>query len=116
MATLGDQERERRRAVRVRPEQGPWRAEAVLRPGVPVRIIDLAPLGVRVASPARLRPGRRAEIQLMAHATEERCLVAGHIGRCRVTQLSPLCFEGVIEFETEPGICTGSNYPRISRD
>lgn len=87
--------------MRVGPEQGPWKADAVLRPGVPVRIIDLAPHGVRVSSPARLRPGRRAEIQLMAQDSEERCLVAGHIGRCRVTQLSPLCFEGVIEFERE---------------
>lgn len=116
MATLGNQERERRRAVRVRPDQGPWRAEAVLRPGVPVRIIDLAPHGVRVASPARLRPGRRAEIQLVAHATEERCLVSGHIGRCRVIQLSPLCFEGVIEFETEPRMREGSNYPSLQVD
>lgn len=91
----------------MRPEQGPWQAEAVLRPGVPVRIIDLAPHGVRVSSPARLRPGRRAEIQFLARDTDERCLVPGRIGRCRVTQLSPLCFEGVIEFEGDSRLDNG---------
>jgi len=84
------------------PEHGPWKAEAVLRPGVLVTVIDVAPHGVRVASPARLRPGRRAEIQFTAHDTDERCLVAGQVGRCRVTHLAPLCFEGVIEFEAVP--------------
>jgi len=52
----------------------------------------------------------------VAHATEERCLVSGHIGRCRVIQLSPLCFEGVIEFETEPRMREGSNYPSLKVD
>jgi hypothetical protein len=102
MATVGALPTERRRARRIRPEHGPWKAEAVLRPGVPVKIIDLAPHGVRVASHARLRPGRRAEIQFTAHDSDERCLVAGHVGRCQVTQLAPLCFEGVIEFEIAP--------------
>jgi hypothetical protein len=90
---------DRRRAARRRPEHGPWKAEALLRPGVPVTVIDVAPHGVRVASPARLRPGRRAEIQFTAHDTEERYLVAGQVGRCWVSQLAPLCFEGVIEFD-----------------
>ncbi len=102
MAAVGPRQVERRRAARAGPEQGPWKAEAVLRPGVPVLIIDLAPHGVRVSSPARLRPGRRAEIQLMTQDTEERCLVSGQIARCRVTRLMPLSFEGVIEFEAEP--------------
>jgi hypothetical protein len=99
MAAIAGPHIDRRRAQRLRPEHGPWKAEALLRPGVPVTVIDVAPHGVRVASPARLRPGRRAEIQFIAHDTEERCLVVGHVGRCRVTQLAPLCFEGVIEFE-----------------
>lgn len=102
MAAVGGRLVERRRAIRLRPEQGPWKAEALLRPGVPITVIDLAPHGVRVHSPARLRPGRRAEIQFSARDSDDRCLVAGQVGRCCVTRLSPLCFEGVIEFETTP--------------
>ncbi len=106
MAAVGRPHAERRRALRVRPEQGPWKAEALLRPGVLVTIIDVAAHGVRVASPARLRPGRRAEIQFTAHDTDERCLVAGQVGRCRVMHLAPLCFEGVIEFDAaQTGPC-----------
>ena len=93
---------ERRRGPRIRPEHGPWKAEAVLRPGVLVTILDIAPHGVRVSSPARLRPGRRAEIQFTSQASEERSLVIGQVGRCRVTDLAPLCFEGVIEFDVSP--------------
>ena len=107
MAALSSGRAERRRGIRMRPEHGPWKAEAVLRPGVLVTVIDLAPHGVRVASPTRLRPGRPAEIQFTAHDSDQRSLIVGRVGRCRVTRLAPLCFEGVIEFDGAPGELNG---------
>lgn len=94
---------ERRRAARVSPDASPWKAEAVLRPGLQVRLINVGPLGALVESPARLRPGRRAELQLLAAASDLRHTVSGRIERCQVIRLSPLCFRGAIEFD--PGTC-----------
>jgi hypothetical protein len=107
MAAMSRRNLDRRRGARISPEHGPWKAQAVLRPGVLVTVIDIAPHGVRVSSPARLRPGRRAEIQFVGHESDHRSLVVGQVGRCRVTQLTPLCFEGVIEFDATPPDLSG---------
>lgn len=88
--------RERRAAARQRPEAGGWHAAAVLRPGLPVQILDLATGGARVASTRRMKPGARAELHL---GGVRHLVVHGRIDRCQVTRLSPLLFEGVVIFD-----------------
>ena len=87
---------ERRTAARVRPCETPWRGTAVLRPGLEVELIDLSPAGVLIASASRLKPGSRAELQLLGPA---RRLVRGWVSRCRITRLEPLRYEGAIVFD-----------------
>lgn len=99
MAALGEAATERRRGPRVPPDESPWRAEAVLRPGLLVRVINIGPRGVLVESPARLRPGRRAELQLAALDSDGRRVFTGRVERCQVVRLEPLCFHGAIAFE-----------------
>lgn len=90
---------DRRCATRLRPDESRWKPEAVLRPGLAVRLIDIGPRGALIESAARLRPGRRAELQLAAHGTEQRELVTGRVERCHVSRLNPLLFRGAIAFE-----------------
>lgn len=99
MAAVVDAAVERRRGPRVPSDQSPWRSDAVLRPGLVVRVINIGPRGVLVESAARLRPGRRAELQLLALDSDGRRIVAGRIERCQVVGLEPLCFQGAIAFE-----------------
>jgi hypothetical protein len=94
---------DRRRAVRARPDHAGWRHEAVLRPGLPVRIVNIGPYGALVECQARLRPGRAAELQLMAHTTERKHVVPGKVERCQVVALEPLSFRGAIAFDVVLG-------------
>jgi hypothetical protein len=87
---------ERRAAERVGASDTPWHSTAVLRPGQDVELINLSPIGALIASPTRMKPGGRAELQLLGPA---RRLVRGRIERCRVTRLYPMRYEGVIVFE-----------------
>jgi hypothetical protein len=93
---------ERRRGRRVEADAGGWKADAVLRPGLLVRIVNISPHGVLLESTARLRPGRRAEMQLTAIEGEERPYCFGRITRCSVVSVSPLVFRGAIVFDGPP--------------
>lgn len=90
---------ERRRARRAGPGCAGWKPEAVLRPGLLVRVINIGPYGALVESQARLRPGRLAELQLITAEADHKRLVTGRIERCVVVRLEPLLFQGAIAFE-----------------
>lgn len=91
---------DRRQAPRFDPERSGWKPDALLRPGFPIRIVNMSSHGVLVETATRLRPGRAAELQLCdASGDDARVLVRGRISRCRVTALEPLQFEGAIEFD-----------------
>jgi hypothetical protein len=95
---------DRRRARRGSADLAGWSGDAVLRPGLLVRIVNIGPLGALVESPARLRPGRNAELQLVVAQTDQKQVVAGRVERCQVIALKPLSFQGAIAFErmTQP--------------
>lgn len=76
-----------------------WHGDAVLRPGLLVRIVNVSASGVLLESPARLRPGRRVEVQLTALDDAVRPLCAGRITRCAVTGISPMVFRGAVQFD-----------------
>jgi hypothetical protein len=99
MDVLARRSDDRRRARRGGPGGAGWKAEAVLRPGLLVRVINIGPYGALVESQARLRPGRLAELQLIAADADVRQLVPGRIERCEVVRLEPLLFQGAIAFE-----------------
>jgi hypothetical protein len=90
---------ERRRSRRWRAPLAGWRDEAFLRPGQLVRIVNISAHGALMECPGRLRPGRRAELQLLADEGEGRVVIGGELTRCEVVRLKPLCFQAVIEFE-----------------
>jgi len=87
---------DRRGTVRVGPEETPWRRLALLRPGQEVVLLDLSAGGALVESHARMNPGTRTELQLFG---AQRRHVRGQIGRCRVSHLDPVRYEGAIVFD-----------------
>lgn len=90
---------DRRRARRTGADDEGWREEAVLRPGLLVRIVNIGPYGALIECQARLRPGRSAELQLVTARTERKQIVTGRVERCRVVRLDPLLFHGAIAFD-----------------
>ena len=90
---------DRRRGPRDAPDLAGWRPDAILRPGLPIRIVNIGPYGALVECATRLRPGRRAELQLIT-AAERKQVIAGRIERCQIVDLRPLNFRGAIAFET----------------
>ena len=86
------------------PHPAGWRPEAVLRPGVLVRVVNIGPYGALIECPARLKPGRTAELQLVSAASERKQVVAGRIERCQVVRLNPLGFRGAIAFDGVLGV------------
>lgn len=92
-------EADRRRGQRKAPTLSGWNGDALLRPGLPVRIVNIGAYGALVECQGRLRPGRRAELQLMLAGSERKQIVPGRVERCQVIGLQPLCFHGAIAFE-----------------
>lgn len=88
---------ERRRDARIAPSGTSWRADAVLRPGVSVVLVNISSCGALVESGARLRPGARTELQL-AGSTARRT-IRGRLERCYVAGLDPLRYRGVVVFD-----------------
>ena len=99
MAAIAAAIAERRDVRRMKADEAGWHEEAILRPGVLVRIINVSASGALLESSARLRPGRRAELQLTACAGEARPLCTGRITRCAVAGLDPMVFRGAVQFE-----------------
>lgn len=88
---------DRRRDHRIAPAQTSWRPDAVLRPGQPVRLLNICRCGALVESGARLRPGARTELQLAG--LRARHTIRGRLERCHVAGLDPLRYRGVIVFD-----------------
>jgi hypothetical protein len=88
----------------VPPASTRWRPQAVLRPGLPVTLLNISVNGALVESPAWLRPGARTELQLEAQVAQvlgirRRHSVRGHLDRCQVVALNPVSYHGVIVFD-----------------
>lgn len=95
---------DRRSWARVLPASTRWRPQAVLRPGLPVTLLNISVNGALVESPAWLRPGARTELQLEARIAQvlgirRRHSVRGQLDRCHVAALDPICYRGVIVFD-----------------
>jgi hypothetical protein len=79
-------------------------ARATLRPGCPVRVVDISAAGVRVESDRPLRPGSRVHVRLVC----DHCslVLFAQIVRCEVAEIDPesgLKYRGALQFD-EP--CT----------
>ena len=93
LAALHERRSERRRSAGgVR-----CRADAVLRPGQPVVVLNINSRAALVESEARLRPGALTELQLAKN--DGRTSVRGRLDRCYVSALEPLRYRGLLVFE-----------------
>lgn len=97
MAALTDRWSDRRAEQRVAGERLRWRANAVLRPGQPVVLLNINSRAALVESDARLRPGAHTELQL--YGAGDRTTIRGHLDRCHVATLEPLRYRGVLIFD-----------------
>ena len=88
---------DRRRELRVAGGGGRFDANAVLRPGLEVVLVNISRRGALIDSGARLRPGARAE--LLLNGTDVRASVEGRIERCQVVRLNPVRYRGVVVFD-----------------
>jgi hypothetical protein len=82
---------------------------AQLRPGTPVYVLNISPVGALVESVFPCRPGARTELHLDAPDGRRR-RASGAILRCSVTSLSPLRFRTAVGFEAPVDLygCEGS--------
>lgn len=74
-----------------------WDAQAILRPGVSVRLLNISTQAVLLESSRWLRPGTRTELQLAAGPL--RTSVRARLDRCYVAGLEPLRYRGVLIFD-----------------
>lgn len=74
-----------------------WEARALIRPGLPVTVINICSRAALVESAARLRPGAHTEIQLLGAG--KRTGVKGRLDRCYVAALDPIRYRGVLIFD-----------------
>ena len=88
---------DRRREPRCAGGGTRWRDRAVLRPGVPVVLVNINTRAALVESDARLRPGANTEMQLSSATT--RASVRGRVDRCYVSRLEPIRYRGVVFFD-----------------
>jgi hypothetical protein len=88
---------ERRRERRSSGGGACWRAHAVLRPGLPVTLLNISSRAALVESAARLRPGAHTEVQLAGPHASVR--VGGRLDRCYVAALAPIRYRGVVVFD-----------------
>ena len=91
---------DRRRAQRVTPREAGWSGEAMIRPGIEVRVIDIARSGALVESPVRLYIDARMDLHLRAD-DRTRLVASGRVTRCAVAGLSPMRFQAGIAFDAD---------------
>lgn len=91
---------DRRRARRVAPAAFGVAAQAVIRPGVDVALVDISPDGALIESTGPIRPGARTDLALDA-ASGARRLLAVEVLRCWVHALTPLLFRSALRFLLE---------------
>lgn len=90
----------RRRSLRVPPDQTQWGDGARLRGGLDVRVIDIGERGVLIETSARLHIGVRVEVALFGADSNYRLDLAGTVRRCHVARLAPMTFRGALEFDS----------------
>ena len=88
---------ERRRECRCPGGGSRWRSHAVLRPGMPVTLLNISSRAALVESAARLRPGAHTEVQLAG--SQARTSIAGRLDRCYVAALEPIRYRGLLVFD-----------------
>jgi hypothetical protein len=76
---------------------GKWQADAVLRPGQPITLLNVCSRAALVESGARLRPGAQTELQVVGAGT--RTGIRVRLDRCYVAALDPIRYRGVVVFE-----------------
>ena len=97
MAPLAIDPVERRRERRSSGGGARWRADALLRPGQPVILLNISSRAALVESASRLRPGARTEVQLAG--PQSRASVGGRLDRCYVAAIEPIRYRGVLVFD-----------------
>ena len=97
MAPIAIDPVERRRERRSSGGGSRWCANALLRPGQPVTLLNISSRAVLVESAARLRPGAHTEVQLAG--SNARASVGGRLDRCFVAAIEPLRYRGVLVFD-----------------
>ena len=96
MATVAEST-DRRRCERHPSASTGWQANAVVRPGQDVVMVNIGRHGALVESTCRLRPGHRTELQLSGHNLKSS--VRGRIDRSEVAALDPIRYRTAIVFE-----------------
>jgi hypothetical protein len=93
-------------------------AQAILRPGYAVSLIDLSSGGALIQGPCPLRPGARVHLQLLTGS--RRLGIAAHVLRCSVASLDSrqgVQYRGALKFDHrcdtlwEPGALNGYLVP-----
>jgi hypothetical protein len=92
---------DRRRSARLQPEQVGFSCEALLRPTLGVRIMNISRRGALVASAGPLRPEAAAD--LLLRSEEGQYAMHGRVAHCWVDSLAPLRFLSRVVFEGESG-------------
>ncbi len=90
---------DRRRSLRLPAREVRWSA-ARLRPGRDVALVDIGDGGALVETPARLFPGTRVVLQLVAPGGA--VSVRGRVVRCEVAALDPaqgVRYRGAVSFD-----------------
>ena len=98
MAALTREPPDRRRERRYDGIGRHWQADAVIRPGQPVRVLNISTRAALVESASRLRPGAQTELQLRTPG-RGRVSVRARLDRCHVATLEPLRYRGVLVFD-----------------
>jgi len=100
---------ERRRALRRRPASDEALATLRLRTGHVLTVINIGDLGCLLCGGARLQPGARIELQLLASG--QRLPIPGTVLRCNVSRLQAdlIWFESAVRFDAL--IDTRKGYP-----
>jgi hypothetical protein len=108
MASLAiDPSLERRCETRAPGGGSRWRSHAIIRPGLPVTLLNISSRAALVESAARLRPGARTEVQLadararpsIGSPAGALAKVGGRLDRCYVAALEPMRYHGVLVFD-----------------
>ena len=89
---------DRRREPRLTPDQTRWAEAAKIRPGVDVRVLDIGSRGVLLEATSRLHIGLKVELTLFATDAKTRLDLLGIVRRCHVSSLSPITYQGALEF------------------
>lgn len=91
---------EKRRHPRTRHADAETTVTGRIRPGLPIRVVDLSEGGGLIETAARLRPGAVVELYLETPAWCAR--VRARVMRCAVGSLAPaqITFHGALEFDS----------------